>query len=81
MPGLLDLSLSFLGECYEADEDDLQPDSEIIAKSSVGVPPPGVSADPKIQQLALQMQQAGDALYKQYEGRVEVIREVICRCH
>ena len=51
------------------------PDSEIITKGAAPPPLPGEpqqSSDPAIQRLALQMQKAGDALYKQYEGRVEV---------
>ena len=68
-------------ECCEADDDDLVPDSEIVFKGSSHVPSPGVASpplDPKIQNLARQMQQAGDALYQQYEGRVEVI-PIVCQ--
>lgn len=51
------------------------PDSEIITKGASPPPLPGEvqqSSDPAIQRLALQMQKAGDALYNQYELRVEV---------
>ena len=54
------------------------PDSEIVTKGPA--PLPGEvqpSSDPTIQKLAVQMQQAGDALYKQYEGKVEVSYYII----
>ena len=53
-------------------------DSEIISKGSSHDHPASFevtqkpAADPKIQRLALQMQQAGDALTTQYKGRIEV---------
>ena len=54
------------------------PDSQIMEKgypeSRTPLPATGVEqpADPTIQKLAHQMQLAGDALTKQYEGRVMV---------
>ncbi|XP_068711800.1 uncharacterized protein [Montipora foliosa] len=63
-------------ENNEADEDDMVPDN-MQAPGNVADHTPVMfgdvqgSPDPKIQKLALQMQQAGDALYKQYERRVE----------
>lgn len=75
-------SISFvLGvkECSESyEEDDMVPDSQIMekgyAESRTPLPATGVEqpADPTIQKLAHQMQLAGDALTKQYEGRVMV---------
>lgn len=59
-------------ECCEAEED-LVPDSEIITKGSPLQPSlegEQPSSDPTIQKLARKMQQAGDAIYTRYEGRV-----------
>lgn len=56
-------------ECDEAEEDDLVTDSEVIVKGSNGVTPP--PKDPKLTELAQQMQQAGDALYERYGSRVD----------
>lgn len=63
-------------ESDEADEDDVVPDSMPAPGNSVA--PPSVTfegtestADPEIQRLARQMQQAGDALCTTYKGRFE----------
>lgn len=65
-------------ECCEAEED-LVPDSEIITKGSPLQPSlegEQHSSDPTIQKLARKMQQAGDAIYTRYEGRVTVINYI-----
>lgn len=63
-------------ESDEADEDDMVPDS--MPPPGNPVAPPSVTfertqstADPEIQRLARQMQQAGDALCMTYKGRFE----------
>lgn len=63
-------------ESDEADEDDMVPDS--MPPPGIPVTPPSVTfertqstADPEIQRLARQMQQAGDALCMTYKGRFE----------
>lgn len=64
-------------ESNEADEDDMVPDSVQIAQGNPVAPSPVTfertqsTADPEIQRLARQMQQAGDALCKTYKGRFE----------
>ena len=65
-------------ESDEAEQDDLVPDCEVHAKGFHMVPsPPAPEAvrqpqDPQFAKLAQQMQQAGDALYQRYGGRVDV---------
>lgn len=64
-------------ESDEADEDDVVPDSLQIAQGNPVAPSPVTfertqsTADPEIQRLARQMQQAGDALCTDYKGRFE----------
>lgn len=62
-------------ESDEADEDDMVPDSVQIAQGNPVAPVTfertQSTADPEIQRLARQMQQAGDALCTTYKGRFE----------
>ena len=61
-------------------QDDVVTDCEVLVKSSgpmhpappAARPPQDPPQDPTITKLALQMQQAGDALQERFKGRVEV---------
>ena len=62
------------GEHEELFEDDLEPDSQIFTKNLLPQKQlaSNGSHDPSMTKLALKIQEAGDALFEDYGGRVEV---------